>query len=130
MIPKYRNRGILQIVIAVIMAVVFTVGLMWVRSNHKHGEVMSDASFVFWLFFYLGTVAMWVAGGFSLAMAKGYHSDAVGCLFVVSYLAGVLVPLFPLFFPIIVAFGLKDKLRSRKRRMKRDARQPTPPDVP
>lgn len=115
MISKHRNRAILQLVVALSMTALL-VGMFYnERMNLRFGH-LNDGWIALGFLFYLATVTMWMVASFSLARAKGYHSDMVGGIFLFLIILGFCFPIAPLVFPGFVIFGLKDKTRERMRR--------------
>ena len=112
MITKYRNRALLEIAIAIVLSVLL---VLVFRKCHHVREGLSN-----WLclgiFLYFAAYAMWVVASLSLARARGYQRDAMGVLFVVCFVAGFCIPIFPLLFPFFIIFGLEDKTKNSKRR--------------
>ncbi|HEY3864128.1 MAG TPA: hypothetical protein VGO59_19845 [Verrucomicrobiae bacterium] len=115
MIPKHRNRGIIQLAAGLGMAVLCGFMLRDALPDLRAGT-MSDGWKALLVLVYLATVTMWMAGSFSLAKAKGYGTDIMGPVFVFLFLLGICVPLSPFLFPWVVIFGLKDKMRVRRRK--------------
>ena len=76
---------------------------------------LNEGWMVTWFLLYLGTVSLWMVGSFSLARAKGYHTDTMGGLFIFLFLLGFCFPVAPFLFPAVVIFGLKDKASERRR---------------
>ena len=115
MISKHRNRGILQLTLA--LALTGLLIFMWHKGgSHLRLNRVSDGWMIFWFFLYLGTITLWMIGSFSLAKAKGYGTDMIGGLFLFLFVLGFCIPIAPMVFPGFVIFGLKDKTRERKRR--------------
>ena len=110
MITKYRNRGIAQLFLAILM----TAGLILVFM--KTERKMSDGMTALLLLFCLATLTMWMVRSFSLAKAKGYSGDMMGKVFIFLFVLGFCFPIAPFVFPVVVIFGLEDKTRERLRR--------------
>src|SRR5712691_9462715 len=106
MIPKYRNRGILQLICALAM----TVALIAIAlSSRRQAHRMSDERILVLILLYFGSVKMWMVGSFTLARAKGHGRDTIGGIFLFLLLLGFCVPIAPFVFPGLVIFGLKDR---------------------
>jgi hypothetical protein len=108
MIPKYRNRGILQLVGGLGLTGALVVMVMLSRDLF-HLNRLSDARKVILLLLYLGSVTLWMVGSYNLARAKGHGRDAIGAVFLFFFVLGCLVPIAPFIFPGYVIFALKDK---------------------
>jgi hypothetical protein len=110
MITKHRNRGLAQLVFAILMTVGLVFGVL------KDGRHTSDGMTALLVLLYFATVTMWMVGSFSLAKAKGYGSDMMGGVFLFLFILGFCFPIAPFAMPAVVIFGLKDKTRERWRR--------------
>lgn len=116
MITRHKDRAVLQLAGAAITIIVGST-----LAGFLGRERMEDMLVVI-LFAYVGAVVLLMMGSFSLARAKGYETDMMGCILVFLYFAGFLFPLAPLLLPGIVIFGLKDKTKTSYRTGKRRAR--------
>jgi hypothetical protein len=112
MISKYRNRALLQIVIAVVLSVLLVIAFR----KSIHTIAGKDNWTILVLTLYVAAYAMWVVASLSLARARGYQRDAMGALFAVCFIIGFCIPILPLLFPFFIIFGLEDKTKDRKRR--------------
>jgi hypothetical protein len=115
MISKHRNRGFLQLAIAVVLTVV---SVLLIRRAMPHFRLhrAGDGWLLLLIPLSLGTVTLWSMSGFTLAKAKGYHPDMLGPVFVFLYIVGLCFPVVFFGFPLFVILGLKDKTLPRKRR--------------
>ena len=112
MIFKYRNRAVLQIVVAIILSVLLVI----VFRKSIHVRVGEDNWTALGVVLYLAAYAMWVISSLNLARAKGYQRDAMGALFTICFVIGFCIPILPLLFPFFIIFGLEDKTKDRMRR--------------
>jgi cobalamin synthase len=112
MISKYRNRALIQIVIAITL----TILLVLVFRMANRFRPSSDDWFVLALILYVAAYAFWVMGSLSMAKARGYNGDSIGFLFMVCFIVGFCIPILPLLFPFFIIFGLEDKTKNRTRR--------------
>ena len=96
MIPKHRNRAILQLASALALTVAIIVIAV---SSRRQPQRISDERIVVLLLLYLGSMTLWMIGSFSLARAKGHGRDTIGGIFLFLFLLGFCVPLAPLFSP-------------------------------
>jgi cytochrome c oxidase assembly factor CtaG len=112
MISKYRNRALLQIVIAIVLSVLLVV----VFRKSIHTFVNKNNWTALGVILYVASYAMWVMASLSLARARGYQRDAMGVLFAVCFIIGFCIPILPLLFPFFIIFGLEDKTKDKMRR--------------
>ncbi len=111
MIAKYRNRGLIQLGVALVAT-----GLLVYLATKLDRRHRSDNLFILILFVYIGCWVLWMAGSLSLAKAKGYGGDMAGGILLFLILLGFCVPISVFAFPVVVMFGLKDKTGHRSRR--------------
>jgi hypothetical protein len=107
MIAKYRNRGIIQIVCALVLTVLLVVLI------RNRGPRVSDDKVALGFLLYCAAWTMWMVASFSLAKARGYASDFTGTLFLLFFIVGFCFPIAPMLFPLYIVFALKDKTRDR-----------------
>ncbi len=113
MIPKYRNRGIFQLVCAILMTAVLVVGVgrAGKTSYHTDGGWIALA-----LVLYIAAYIMWTKAGFSFVRAKGYPRDYAGQMFLFLIILGFCFPGAAFVLPAVALFGLDDRSGTRKRR--------------
>ncbi len=114
MIPKYRNRALIQLACALVLTalLVFWISLI-VRQGIQH---RNENYMALLLVLYLGCWTMWMIASYSLAKAKGYSGEMAGGIFVFLMVIAFCFPIAAILFPVAVIFGLDDKTRRRLRR--------------
>ncbi len=113
MIIEFRNRAAAWLVAAVVLTGVVGASIYFRESLRPYSN---EVLFILAYF----TVALtawyaWIAVGWNLAKAKGHDSRTSGGLLAVLFIASFCIPIAVFLFPIVVAFGLDDKTRSRRR---------------
>ena len=111
MITKYRNLGILYLVLALTTSVF--VGVAFWKSGG-----LRDEGREYLLPLYLGAAGLWTLSSYTLAKAKGYHADALWRVLMISLLLGFCCQPASLVFPFL-GFFLEDKTRPRRRSRRR-----------
>jgi hypothetical protein len=112
MIPRLRNRGILQLTCGLALTVAFIATAL---ASRRQAHRISDERILLLILLYFASVIMWMVGSFTLARAKGHGRDTIGGIFLFLLLLGFCVPIAPFVFPGVVIFGLKDRTRERSR---------------
>ena len=111
MIPKHRNRGIAQLVVAIGL----TALLIYLMSQGRGlPNKNRDNWVVFGILLYVACWAMWLFASFSLAKAKGYGPDYFGAILIFLYILAFCFPVALFVFPAVVIFGFKDKTKERR----------------
>ena len=101
MIPKYRNRGIAQLVLAISLT-----ALLIYLICQGGGLHTSDNWVVLGTLLYIACWATWLLASFSLAKAKGYGRDYTGSVLIFLFLLSFCFPVALFVFPVVVIFGL------------------------
>jgi hypothetical protein len=108
MIVKYRNLGILFVVMALAATVLF---FLAARKSMQFRTEWND----YLLPLYFGAAVLWTVASYYLARAKGYGGDELGRVLMISILLGFCCQPLALVFPFL-GFFLKDRIRSHRRR--------------
>jgi hypothetical protein len=113
MIAKYRNFGIVFAILAC-----GATGLFLYAARQGVGFGLHDNWRGYILPLYVLAGILWSITSYYLAKAKGYHSDALGRVLMISLLLGFCCQPVALVFPFI-GFFLDDKTRTRSHRRRR-----------
>ena len=108
MIAKYRNLGIIFVVMALAATVMFFVALRKSMGFRTEWDA-------YLLPLYLCAAVLWTVASYHLAKAKGYRGDELGRVLMLSILLGFCCQPLALVFPFL-GFFLKDRTRSHRRR--------------
>ena len=106
MIPRYRNKAFKRLSVSFLL-VVLTFLLLSQRGFSLPSALVAICVILLATF----AVVFYIQGNIALAEAKGYDSSVVAAIIIVSALCTG-----GLFFgmPLIILFGLKDRLRRRR----------------
>jgi hypothetical protein len=114
MIPKYRNRALIEIACALgltVLCVLLTRKVMHTAISQRSGGWTALVVIA-----YFATWVMWMVASLSLTRAKGYQRDFTSGLFVFIYIIGFCFPIAPVLFPLFIILALEDKTKGRMRR--------------